>query len=246
MTDPAMQDSAAARAKMLSELRAKLRGLASGHTAIPPRFVFGLPALDAALGGGLQRAAIHDVLGEVPGSATGFCVTLAASLDGPVVWIAARSDLYGPGLVEAGLDLSRLIVVEAGRHTLWACEEALRTKGVAAVVAECRQVNLTASRRLQLAAESGGAIGLLLREAATTRGATAARTRLRIGSLASGLASPRWRLMIERAAGGAPAQFALVWDKGVWRDVRDIRPAHRVGLAAQPADRPARSAAARV
>jgi protein ImuA len=245
MANPAMQDSVAARAKLLSELRAKLRGLMSGQTAIP-RFVFGLPALDTALGGGLQCAAIHDVLSEDPGSAAGFCAALAAGLNGPVVWVAAHSDLYGPGLAQIGIDLGRLIVVEAGRHTLWACEEALRTRGVAAVVAECRRIDLTVSRRLQLAAEAGGAVGLLLREAAARRGTTAARTRLRLGALTSGLVNPRWRLTIERVAGGMPAEFALAWDKGVWRDVQDIRPAHRVGMAAQPADRPARSAAARV
>lgn len=232
-----------ARKAMLAELRAKLQSLAVGHGAIR-RFSFAIPALDAALGGGLQRAAIHDVLGDDPGGATGFCAALAASLDGPVVWIAAQGDLYGPGLVEAGIDLSRLIVVEAGRHTLWACEEALRTKGVGTVVAECRQLSLTASRRLQLAAEVGGATGLLLRTSANGRSATAARTRLRVASVASGLVGPRWRLAIERASGGMPAEFTLAWDKGMWRDARDIRPAHRVGMAAQPADRFSRRAAA--
>jgi hypothetical protein len=43
-------------------------------------------------------------------------------------------------------------------------EEALRCKAVAAAVGEINNIDLTASRRLQLAAEQGGATGFLLDE----------------------------------------------------------------------------------
>jgi protein ImuA len=58
-----------------------------------------------------------------------------------------------------------LIVVEARspREVLWALEEGLRSTALAGVVGEVAACDLTASRRLQLAAERAGSIALLLR-----------------------------------------------------------------------------------
>ena len=58
---------------------------------------------------------------------------------------------------------------------LWAMEEGLRTPGIGAVLGEIRQLDLTASRRLQLAAESGGGVGLVL-SPVETAGSTVAVT----------------------------------------------------------------------
>lgn len=58
-----------------------------------------------------------------------------------------------------------MIYLEAGdEKTVLACfEEALRQGGLGAVVAELTRLPMTASRRLQLAAEGSGVIGLALR-----------------------------------------------------------------------------------
>ena len=74
---------------------------------------------------------------------------------------------YGPGLVEAGVDPANLVIVRTNnpRETLRAMEEALKCRGVAAVVAEsaieARLYSLDVSRRLTLAARAGGAAGFL-------------------------------------------------------------------------------------
>jgi protein ImuA len=65
-----------------------------------------------------------------------------------------------------------VIYVECGDdRTVLACfEEGLRHKGLGAVVAEVAPLSMTASRRLQLAAESSGAIGIAIRRWAPDRG----------------------------------------------------------------------------
>jgi hypothetical protein len=68
-------------------------------------------------------------------------------------------------LSQAGLKSDRVIYLEGGdEKTVLACfEEGLRHGGLGAVVAEIARLPMTASRRLQLAAEGSGAIGIALR-----------------------------------------------------------------------------------
>jgi protein ImuA len=94
---------------------------------------------------------------------------------------------------------------------LWAMEEGLRDPALAVVVAEPdRPIALTASRRLQLAAETGGVTGLVLRRGAE-QGAlspSAVFSRWQADSAAA-MGQPdapdggaRWRLDLLRCRGG--------------------------------------------
>lgn len=72
---------------------------------------------------------------------------------------------YAPALLQHGLDLSRLLVihlVDSGQ-ALWAMEQSLRTGACGAVLAWCDHDDGKVLRRLQLAAETGQAIGVLYR-----------------------------------------------------------------------------------
>src|SRR3981189_847702 len=66
----------------------------------------------------------------------------------------------------------RVIYVEAGneKSVLICFEEGLRHGGLGAVVAEVARLSMTASRRLQLAAEGSGAIGIAIRRLPHLRG----------------------------------------------------------------------------
>ena len=234
------------RPATLAELRARLDALETGmRRAGPAALPFGLAAIDEALPwGGLPRGALHEIMGaDSDGAAAGFCVALLARLAalGPVIWIAPAGELYAPGLAALGLDPARLVLVEATRRTdkLWALEEALRTPVLSAAVAEIDALDLTASRRLQLAAEAHGVTALLLGRrgaaSATTR-TTAARTRWHIAakpgaSRAGDIGPPRWRLTLEHCRGGTPAAWNVEWHTGEWREV------------APAVDRPARAKA---
>jgi hypothetical protein len=78
--------------------------------------------------------------------------------EGAVLWCVTRQDLFAPVLAQAGLAQDRVIYVEAGdEKSVLACfEEALRHHKLGAVVAEVSRLSMTASRRLQLAAEDSG------------------------------------------------------------------------------------------
>jgi protein ImuA len=78
-------------------------------------------------------------------------------------------------------------------------------------------LDLTAARRLQLAAEAGGVLGLLLRPDEDNAAPTAALTRWRIGAAPSdshsphALGDPTWNLDLLRCRGGRSASWRAAW-----------------------------------
>ncbi|BBU60327.1 hypothetical protein MSC49_02620 [Methylosinus sp. C49] len=176
-------------------------------------------------------------------AAAGFAFALALSRlrlrpQGGIVWIAedmAARELglpYGRGLQAAGLPPELLVLARTRRprETLWAMEEALKS-GAAVVIAEswadAGAYDLTASRRLALAARRGDCAGLLLlprAAGAAQRFASAAEARFEI---AAGAPPPRaegaprplpgppiFRLRVVKARGLVGA-----FDAQAWRDI---------------------------
>ena len=113
------------------------------------------------------------------------------SKTGLIVWcwqaaIAADTGrLYGPGLADLGLDPSRLLIVETARaaDTLWALEEALRSRAAILVAGVIGATGLTEARRLSLASESF-ATPCLLMTGANQPETPAAASRWRVGLVA--------------------------------------------------------------
>jgi len=234
----------------VQELKARLAAFETrGQAKTAGALAFGIAAIDESLsGGGLARAALHEIVGAAnDGAACGFAASILGRLaaDGPVLWIARRPDLSAAGLAALGLDPARLLVVQAARRSdaLWALEEALRNPALTAVVAEIDAVDLTQSRRLQLAAEMGGTTALLLRPADEASAPSAARTRWQIAAepakgTGSALYWPTlyWRVALTRAQGGKPAAWSLACQRHVWKLADDLAEPPRAG------DRPALSA----
>lgn len=177
--------------------------------------------------GGLARAALHELLTDEPGCGAAFAAMLLARSGGTVLWIAAGGDAltaWPPGLARFGLLPANLILIRADRwpDALWAMEEALRCPAVtgAVLVPDWQAdavLDLTASRRLQLAAEAGGGIGLLLRPDATNRSPSAAASRWRIAArngagAGHGMGDPCWQLELLRQRGGRPGgPWSVTW-----------------------------------
>src|SRR5712672_2860136 len=142
-----------------------LEGRARHRRAVLP---FGVKAIDERLPeGGLALGALHEVAGGGNGAIDGAAAALlaagiAARTRGRVLWCVTRQDLFAPALAAAGLEPDRVIYVEAGdEKAVLACfEEGLRCRRLGAVVAEVAHLSMTTSRRLQLAAEGSGVIGL--------------------------------------------------------------------------------------
>jgi protein ImuA len=185
-------------------LRRRIAAIAAHGQPIVPsggsaRVQLGHLEVDQATGG-LARAAVHEVFagqGADAGAATGFALALAGRFLVPArpwLWICQDfaggewGDLYGPGLADYGLDPGQLIVATSGKgpDVLRVAEEALRCSSLGVVVIETlgdlRQLDLTASRRLALAAGENGPTAVLLRLAADPA-PSAAMTRWLVGSL---------------------------------------------------------------
>jgi protein ImuA len=100
-------------------------------------------------------------------------------------------------------------------------EEGLRSKAVASVIGELGALDLTASRRIQLAAEWGGTTAIAIRRGVSARlkdvrAPSAAMSRWRIDPLPSrgeaGLkivGKPRWRLELLRCRSAKAAEWVL-------------------------------------
>mgnify|MGYP006101140893 CR=1 FL=1 len=160
---------------------------------------FGVEAIDHHLpGGGLARGALHEVFASDAGIATAFCALLAGRLvkntENHVIlwcerpWALDTGALYGPALMQFGINPARMILVHPRRDTdaLWAMEEGLRCGQIAAVVGEITDMSLTASRRLQLAAEETGVTALMLRPKTDKPSPSAAATRWRLDAVEHG------------------------------------------------------------
>src|SRR5712692_1683181 len=214
---------------VVAALRERIRCLEGGarhrRTVLP----FGVKAIDRHLpDGGLALGALHEVAGGGNGAIDGaaaalFAAGIAARTRGQVLWCVTRQDLFTPAVAQAGLLPDRVVYVEAGDEaSVLACfEEGLRHRGLGAVVAEVTRLSMTASRRLQFAAEGSGAIGIAIRrwrrqtEAADFGQPTAAVTRWRVSVLPStplpvpGVGRARWQLELIRCRAGESADFEV-------------------------------------
>lgn len=243
-----MSQQSSSRAQRLDVLRAEVRAIESaGRGTARECLPFGVEAIDSRLaGGGLVVPALHEIAGTGPdlgddAAATLFIAGIAARLPGTVLWALRRRDLFAPGLALAGLGPNRVIYAECGsdEDVLAVMEEGLRHGGLAAVVGEASRVAMASTRRLQLAAEEGGTMALMLKR--WRRGGedplavpSSAMTRWRIGSVPSGalpvecVGRPRWRIDLARQRGGE--SFTLIMEG---TDAKG-----RLALPARSGDRP--------
>jgi protein ImuA len=225
----------------------------------------GVPALDAALEGGLSLAALHELAPSSElqiGTAFGFALAIAglAAKEGragrrQVLCITTdfaghvSASLYGPGCALFGLPMRQFLMLRVAhaREALWACEEALKCTALAAVLAELPEggdaADFTATRRLTLAAQAGGGLGLLLRHR-LYRLPSSAMTRWQVTPAASqsdrfgGLGSACFDLSLYRNRRGRCGRFIAEWN----HHERIFAPqALSLGMAAAPGDRPDRA-----
>lgn len=109
--------------------------------------------------------------------------------DRQIVWVAPPYLPYAPALVNAGLDLRYVLVVDAQSGNIsWATERLLYAESCGLVLAWPVSLSALETRRLQLAAEAGGTMGVVLHTADSKWRATCAALRLQIQSSSSGVA----------------------------------------------------------
>jgi hypothetical protein len=195
---------------MHDELRARMEHMGrSAHPdeqGRPAAQSTGFAHFDALLpGGGWPVGAVTELMPESQGiGELSLLLPALAQLSQAgrhLVWISPPYLPYPPALMQHGLVLNRLVLIEAhdARAVLWAAEQALRCPAVGAVLAWPTELNERGVRRLQLAAETGGSCGLLYRSPSAALQPSPAALRLRLKALSTGL-----QVEIQKARGGRP------------------------------------------
>jgi protein ImuA len=189
-------------------------------SAAPTRPVWstGNSALDARLpGGGWPTASLIEVLLDQTGlgeiqlflPALVECQRNAPgrSDDAPwLVWIAPPHEPYAPALAQQGIELGRFLVVRppSATEALWAAEQALGSGVCAAVLLWLKGSDDRWLRRLKLAAEAGGALGVLFRPERHRFESSPASLRLVMTQ-----GEPQTRLDLLKVQGGRPGPVDL-------------------------------------
>jgi hypothetical protein len=169
----------------ISGLRKLLQDLEQPRPQREARISSGCKPLDRLLpGGGFARGSLVEWLAAGPGSGAAVLALTAAReacCDGGVLVVVDRDGtFYPPAAAAWGVDLQSAIVVrptnEKDEH--WALDQALRCPDVAAVFAWPKSLDGLTFRRLQLATETSGGLGMFVRPATTRAKPSWANVRL--------------------------------------------------------------------
>lgn len=219
----------------LARLKRRLERLERPRATAAGAFGLGMVEVDGRLGGGLARAALHEICPVHAldrAAASAFALLLAArASEGPILWVREERDhyahgrFYGQGVKELGLDPDALLVVTAPDtlSALRAAGDMVACAGGCSVVIEpsgaAKPLDLTASRKLVLTCERSGATAFVLREslagfasAAATRWMAAAAPSTPLAGEAPGKAA--FAVELVRHRGGIPPfALELEWDR---------------------------------
>ena len=159
----------------------------------------------------LAKGRVHEVMGD---SADMFAILTASRLVGPIIWIGLARDIgsLAPTALQDYIDPARVILTQgiSRREVLWAAEQALRAPCAQCVVVELSNgPDLRESRRLQIAAQEGGGVGLVL---INGRAHTSAReTRWHCAASKSG--EPAWTWTLTKNRKGEPGRWLASWKR---------------------------------
>jgi protein ImuA len=182
---PPLPDARDAKLQLVARLREEIRRIERRPGRREGLVPCGVEAVDAVLtGGGFARGGLAELAGGPASGKTAVALSLVAGLgeEELFAWIDGRGELYPPAAAARGVDLARLLVVRppiapggatapggepAWRSALWASEAVLASGAFAAVVMDVPLPPAVpgadaVARRLQAAAEKGGAVGLWL------------------------------------------------------------------------------------
>lgn len=217
------------KADILASLRQEIRKLEGFKTVSSSASMrFGIPEIDdcfpdKSMPLGTTHEFISDTVEDLAVT-TGFITAVLSKIEqknSTIVWVSKSKSLYAPGLVSLGINPDRILFfhVHNDKQALWVIEEALRTKGVMAVVGEIGNADLTATRRLQLAVEKSGTTGFLLRINQQQQEQTSVCvTRWNVKPLPSeeknnlpGVGNPRWSIELSKVRHGRTGKWEIEW-----------------------------------
>lgn len=182
-----------------------------GETRAPNGQVLpsGFPELDEITGGGWPAGALVELI-SASGLGLSLLVPLLARLGTEARWLAWVDPPWhphAPALAARGVRVSRLLRVKSGgeEEGLWAAEQLLRSGNCSVVMLWPPGIRASRLRRLQLAAEEGGCLGVLFRPLAAGRENSMAALRLHLQGHEAGL-----RVKVLKRRGGWSGGEAVV------------------------------------
>lgn len=186
-------------------------------------------------------AALHEFFyyrPEEAAAASAFISGLLSSCvskESSIVWVGSSQKIFPPALKWFGLLPHQVLFlnIKKERDVLWSIQEALACSSLAAVVGELPEINLTTSRRFQLAIEETG-VGCFMLRAGPKNLLTTAVSRWHVQPLQSkveegfpGIGHPRWQVRLLKARNGRPGTWDIEWFGGSFRYVSKLAVIHK-------------------
>jgi protein ImuA len=208
---------------------------------------FGLGSMNAAFpGGAFPVGAVHEFISPTESCAaatSGFMAGLLGTLmkkGGICLWIGVGHKIFPSALKFFGVEPHRVIFIDVKRERdgLWAMEQGLKCRALAAVVAEISHISFTESQRLQLSVETSKVTGFLHRQNLRKENTLACVSRWKIRPLASlsnelpGVGFPCLEVELAKIRNGKPGIWQMEWKNGAFRVVPDqteiaVKPVHQ-------------------
>jgi protein ImuA len=223
----------------LDQLRTKLKDLECSCHASGEIVTTGAQALDDLLGGGLKRGTLVEWLGiEASGAMTLAIIAarIACENQGTMAIVDDKKQFYPPAVAALGVDLARVVILQPGNASdyAWCVHQTLRSPGVAAVLCHPGKIHERMMRRWQLAAERGGALGLLVRPIEAQNLPSWAKVRVVVEAGRSQGMERRWQLSIagSHAKSGKTIEVEIDHENGRLREASPMPMASELALAA--------------
>jgi protein ImuA len=223
---------------LVDNLRRQIAQLENGRrTEESTAISSGCPALDRLLPeGGFRPGSLVEWLSPEESSGVQSLALIVAREacrgGGGLVVFDRAEQFYPPAAVRQGIEPAKLLVVrpENQADELWALTQTLRCPGVAATVVQLDRLESHDFRRLQLAAESHGTLGLLLRPWNVRKEPSWAEVRLGVEAIPSTESADVRRLKVHllrsrRGAGYGTVEVELH---------EETHPVHLVARLARP------------
>ncbi len=227
----------ALKADIISQLRKEILAMSGVQPALAEEVVNEeLPFMQAHFPFAVfPRAAVHELIcsaQEDIAASSGFVASLLSSLfttAAPMIWISEQRQVFPSGLVPFNIDPSQIIFIQPAnaKETLWVTEEALKCKGISAVVAEMSGIEFLHSRRFQLAVEKSLVTAFIINHKKGDAANNACISRWKITTAKSyvqdglpGVGNPVWDVQLEKIRNGKIGNWLLQWDGDTIKEVK--------------------------
>jgi len=233
-----------AKAHIIAQLKRDILPLQGFKRSLNSVALDGIPVAikNAFPNAAFPLGAVHELIAdsaEEAAATSGFISAILASMmknAGSCIWINRSQSVFPPALKSFGIRPDNIIFIylKKEKEILWAMQEALKCKGLSAVIGEVQDLSFTASRRLQLAIEQSQVTGFIVRRNPGSLNTTACVARWKITSLPGELAEdmpgvgfPRWNVELLKVRNGKPGSWQVEFVGGRLKQVPTMTVIHQ-------------------